>query len=578
MELLTRTDLLNLPDDQARQAILDSINKLSPEELAELDKVLYAEEWIVPQLPTDRQALFLSLTDEREVFYGGSAGGGKSSALLMAALEHVHVPGYAALLLRRTYADLSKPGALMDRANQWLRGTGAKWNEQKKQWTFPSGATLTFGYIDTENDKYQYQGAEYQFIGFDELTQFTESAYLYLFSRLRRLETSDVPLRMRSASNPGGIGSRWVQERFIPDTFTPIEAEAVRVFWKEGTNDEGLPFKRAFVPARLIDNPYLDRAEYEHSLMELDAVTREQLLRGDWQIHERGDILSMWDERVHVITWEQFEAVYGSKHIPLTWLLGIYQDWGTTVEHPCVTSWLATAPANSPLPGKVFLYRGLMTWDATVREVALDITEKMRVHGERSRVRRWQMSHEASSERIAYQREHQLPFQAWKTGKTRGIAQLRNALELVDLNEPHPFNPSMMGCPKIFLIVDKDELVNPKTDAGLARWRAEFPAYHWATLKSGEPTTTLTPYVLFNDASDTARAAAADYWPNVLPKTEDEVREEKLSPTIQIQNIPNLPREEQDRAIQSRAIQIDMLKQAEKKAVGIQIPRLAFRK
>src|SRR5437868_4850032 len=103
------------------------------------EKAGQATEIYCPQSPTERQQLFLGLRDEREVFYGGAAGGGKSSALLMAALEYVHVKGYSALLLRRTYTDLSKPGALMDRASEWLRKTGAKWNEQKKQWRFPSG-------------------------------------------------------------------------------------------------------------------------------------------------------------------------------------------------------------------------------------------------------------------------------------------------------------------------------------------------------------------------------------------------------------------------------------------------------
>ena len=138
--------------------------------------------------------------------YGGAAGGGKSSCLLMAALKYVHLPDYSAILFRRTYSDLSLPGALMDRANEWLRGTDAHWQDQKKTWTFPSGSTLTFGYLDNENAKYRYQGSNFDFVGWDELTQFTESQYRYLFSRLRRSAGSDIPLRMRSASNPGGFG------------------------------------------------------------------------------------------------------------------------------------------------------------------------------------------------------------------------------------------------------------------------------------------------------------------------------------------------------------------------------------
>lgn len=222
----------------------------------------------IPHKPTPKQAAFLAL-NTREAFYGGAAGGGKSDALLMAALQYVDIPGYSALLLRRTYADLALPGALMDRSHEWLRGTDARWSEQKKQWLFPSGATLQFGYLDNEDAKYRYQGAELQFVGFDELTQFTESQYKYLFSRIRRQAESGVPLRMRSASNPGGRGHEWVRTRFVEGGGTP---------------------ERPFVPAKLSDNWHLDRDAYEDSLRELDPVTLAQLLGGDWEVRPQGNM------------------------------------------------------------------------------------------------------------------------------------------------------------------------------------------------------------------------------------------------------------------------------------------------
>jgi phage terminase large subunit-like protein len=224
-----------------------------------------------PHTPTPKQQQFLDLNIS-EAFYGGAAGGGKSDALLMAALQYVHIPGYSALLLRRTFADLALPGAIMDRSHEWLQGK-AKWSGDLKKWTFPSGATLTFGYLETEKDKYRYQGAEFQFIGFDELTQFIESQYTYLFSRLRRIAGVEIPLRMRGASNPGGEGHDWVKSRFV-----------------EGASED-----RIFVPATLQDNPYLDEEAYRESLSELDPVTRAQLEAGDWDVLPQGPLFSRDD-------------------------------------------------------------------------------------------------------------------------------------------------------------------------------------------------------------------------------------------------------------------------------------------
>ena len=223
----------------------------------------------IPHKPTPKQLAFL-LLDNQEALYGGAAGGGKSDALLMAALQYVDSPNYSALLLRRSYTDLSLPGALMDRARAWLIPTEARWRDHLKTYEFPSGASLTFGYLERTGDEYRYQSTEFQFIGFDELTQFPEAQYRYLFSRLRRSANTDIPLRMRSASNPGGIGHEWVRERFIDS---------------EGSTDS-----RIFIPATLPDNPYLDQEAYLESLNQLDPVTRQQLLIGDWSARQPGNL------------------------------------------------------------------------------------------------------------------------------------------------------------------------------------------------------------------------------------------------------------------------------------------------
>lgn len=219
-----------------------------------------------PHRPTPKQLAFLAL-DSKEALYGGAAGGGKSDALLMGGLEYVDVPGYAALLLRRTYAELSKSDGLIPRSHAWLANTAARWNDGLKQWTFPSGATLSFGYLDNPNDHYQYQSTAYQYVAFDELTHFRENQYRYLFSRVRRPKGFPVPLRVRAGSNPGGVGHAWVYKRFVRGP---------------------LPAGRSFIPATLDDNPHLDKEAYEANLEELDPVERARLRHGDWLVQREG--------------------------------------------------------------------------------------------------------------------------------------------------------------------------------------------------------------------------------------------------------------------------------------------------
>ena len=237
------------------------------------------------QTPHPKQQEFLLLSGVRELFFGGAGGGGKSQSLWYGALQYVDVPGYAALILRRTYADLSKPGALMDRSKEYLANTAAAWNERDKRWTFPSGATITFGYLQHEGDKLQYQGAELQYCGFDELTHFTETQFTYLFSRLRKKKEgplAGVPLRMRSASNPGGPGHEWVKKRYID--LETRKRDAV------------------FIPSALADNPSVDIEAYRESLKDTDPITRKQIEDGDWNAVEGGRFKKEWFDR-HRYRW-----------------------------------------------------------------------------------------------------------------------------------------------------------------------------------------------------------------------------------------------------------------------------------
>jgi predicted phage terminase large subunit-like protein len=214
-----------------------------------------------PEAPSITQNVFLR-TYSIEALFGGAAGGGKSSALLMSALQYVDIPGYSAILFRKTYADLALPGALMDRFRSWITNYDeVHWNNNTYVATFPSGARISFGYLNNTNDYLRYKGSEFQFIGMDEVTEIRESDYRYLFSRLRRPSTgelSKVPLRMRAASNPA---PNWVRQRFIV---------------------EGREQNRIFVPSKLTDNPGIDADSYRQALSALDPIERRRLEMGDW--------------------------------------------------------------------------------------------------------------------------------------------------------------------------------------------------------------------------------------------------------------------------------------------------------
>jgi predicted phage terminase large subunit-like protein len=263
-----------------------------------------------------------------EAGYGGQAGGGKSFALVLGSLRFTCLPNYAGLLLRRTVPDLKKADGLLDLAAQIFPCVGGQPHEGGVKWTFPTATGLTreerarvdLSSLDHEQDKLKYQGSSYQYIGFDELTQFTKTQYQYLFSRAR--SAHGVPLAVRWSSNPGGPGHDWVLERFAPWLYPPPDPEnpyahpefegpyallgeklyyrydeaqqtsvLVDPSWWHPTCDrcapgascpDHLPRSRTFFPAALEDNPSLAGTGYGAALDELDPLTRAQLKHGNW--------------------------------------------------------------------------------------------------------------------------------------------------------------------------------------------------------------------------------------------------------------------------------------------------------
>lgn len=284
-----------------------------------------------PHAPHAKQQEFLN-APEIEVLFGGAAGGGKSDALLMAHCPYLDTPGYAGIIIRRTFSALTQPDALIPRARQWWNGR-AHYNNESHEWTFPSGAVVKFGYLATDDDVYQYQSAAFQQISFDELTQFSEFQYTYMFSRLRRLADSDVPLKMRSATNPDGVGQDWVKQRFID--VSPADA---------------INQSRAYIPSRLEDNPSLDQEAYDASLQYLDPLTKARLRNGDWEVSSGAAFPDFKPVQWHVIP---------TQIVPDHWLRRGAHDWGFA--SPGHHVWGAIVPpdpngTDMPGPGLV-IYR-----------------------------------------------------------------------------------------------------------------------------------------------------------------------------------------------------------------------------
>lgn len=265
--------------------------------------------------PTEKQGLFLECPAD-EVLFGGSAGPGKSEAMLVAALGTAgcgffNNGNWRALILRRTYPELEK--SIIQRSLQLLHGK-AKYDAVKKRWVSGCGGVLQFGVVENENDVVKHQGAEYNFIGFDELTHFSERMYMFLKSRLRTTDPT-IQCVMRATSNPGGIGHGWVKKRFI-DGCRPYE---IRTEVTELPGGGFMEESRCFIPARVYDNPHLveNDPQYVMRLMSLPDVERRAFLEGDWNIFS-GQFFTEFSED-HVI--EPFD-------FPLGWPVWVSMDYG----------------------------------------------------------------------------------------------------------------------------------------------------------------------------------------------------------------------------------------------------------
>ena len=258
------------------------------------------ELYIGPQSGPQEQ--FLS-TPADIAIYGGAAGGGKTYALLLEPLRHINNDQFGGVIFRRESVQITNEGGLWDTSfNIYSQIDGQPKLSPYRMWAFNSGATITFNHLHNEHDVSNWQGAQIPYIGYDELTHFTEKQFWYMLSRNRSL--CGVRPYTRATCNPDA--DSWVAELvdwyIDPDTGYPLPERSgiIRYFIRideklcwGNTRQElleqypgSLPKSFTFIPATLEDNKILNTTDpdYRANLQALGRVERERLLMGNWKI------------------------------------------------------------------------------------------------------------------------------------------------------------------------------------------------------------------------------------------------------------------------------------------------------
>src|SRR5229473_1142052 len=277
--------------------------------------------------PFDRQKQF-HLSPARYRLFGGAAGPGKTKALLWEAIfQAILVDGADTLLLRRTYPELESSLLAYFRRDV-PQALYKSYNESKHVVTWKNGSTTRFGYCRNENDVYQYQGAEFLFIGIDELTHFTLKQWQFLTSR-NRCGVPGSSCRMAGATNPGNVGHAWVKALWV-DKQAPSGFERSDLYQAQDYE---------FIRARIDDNPiYANDAEYRRTLEALPEHLRRAFLDGDWNVFA-GQYFDIFDIGRHTARPEE-------TRLEPWWPRWISIDWG--FQHPSAVYWHCAIPALGP--------------------------------------------------------------------------------------------------------------------------------------------------------------------------------------------------------------------------------------
>ena len=235
--------------------------------------------------------------------YGGQVGGGKTFGLILETMRHLGVPGFSAVVFRRTSPQLTGGGSIWEEARPLYRGIGCSVRESPVlDVRSPAGAIVEFRHLQHESDAEDHQGKQYAAILWDELTHFTSRQFWYLLSRNR--STCGKRPYVRATCNPdpdsfvAALIAWWIDADGYPIS---DRAGVLRYFvrvdddlrWADSAAElreefpgAGDPQSLTFIPARLEDNPALESKDpaYRSRIASLPRIDRLRLGGGNWKV------------------------------------------------------------------------------------------------------------------------------------------------------------------------------------------------------------------------------------------------------------------------------------------------------